>query len=202
MLILYVHGFLSSPLSHKAQQTSNYCQQQTPGVRFSCPALPAYPEQAMSILVNLIEQNLIEQNADQKIGLIGSSLGGYYATCLSERYRLPTVLVNPAVKPYTLMANYLDQDLANYHTDEVSRLSAKDVQQLREIEVDSLQCPDNYWLMVQTGDETLDYTLAVKRYQSCKMTIEEGGDHGFQNFDRWLPDIFSFLSSRFTTGNK
>ena len=194
MLVIYIHGFLSSPLSLKAQQTNEFCQQQIPSVQFSCPALSAYPHQAISVLGNLVEQNV-----DKRIGLIGSSLGGYYATYLSEKYQLPAVVVNPAVKPYQLMTSYLDQDLKNYHTDEVSRLNNSHVQQLRDLEVDSLQYPHNFWLLAQTGDETLNYKHAVKRYQACKMTIEEGGDHSFQNFERWLPDIFSFFNSRLET---
>ena len=190
MLILYIHGFLSSPQSLKAQQTQAYCASQNPLLHFSCPALPAYPAEAMAIL-----EHVIRGAEENQIGLIGSSMGGYYATALSQRYQLPAVLVNPAVRPYDLMDHYLDQDLKNYHTEEASRLQQHHVAEMRALEVNRLQYPALLWLMVQTGDETLDYRHAVERYQSCKQTIEEGGDHSFQHFDVWLPEIITFLQS-------
>lgn len=189
MLVLYIHGFLSSPQSFKAQQIQTYCAQQKPPLDYSCPALPVYPAEAMKILEQAIA-------SDKNVGLIGSSMGGYYATYLSQHYHVPAVLINPAVGPYRLMENYLDQDLRNYHTEEVSRLSKHHVQELRDLEVNSLQCADLLWLMVQTGDETLDYRQAVEFYQGCKMTIEEGGDHSFQNFDRWIPQVIDFLQKQ------
>ena len=188
MLILYIHGFLSSPSSHKAQLVQAFCAQQSSPIEFQCPSLPAYPASAMSIL-----EKSISENSHQAVGLIGSSLGGYYATYLAQRFQLPAVVINPAVKPYNLMANYLDQDLANYHTQEVSRLQAHHVEELRALELNRLQYPELIWLLTQTGDETLDYRQAVERYQDCKQTIEEGGDHSFQGFEGWLPEVIQFL---------
>jgi hypothetical protein len=196
MLIIYIHGFLSSPQSFKAQQVQAFCARQNPVIEYSCPALPVHPNAAIAIL-----EEILEANTHQPAGLIGSSMGGYYATYLSEHHQLPAVLVNPAVKPYLLMENYLDRDLLNYHTEEVSRLTTQHVQELRDLEINSLQCADRLWLLAQTGDETLDYRLAVEKYQACKMTVEEGGDHSFQHFERWLPDIFTFFNSRLETSH-
>src|SRR5690606_25265061 len=103
------------------------------------------------------------------------------------------VLVNPAVAPYRLIVDYIDQDLKNYHTDDYHRLNRDDVEALRALETEALQCPANYWLRVQTGDETLDYRIAVDKYRGCRQLIEPGGDHRFQNFQRWLPDILRFF---------
>lgn len=188
-LLLYIHGFLSSPLSHKAQQAKAWLEQNHPEVDFVCPALPAYPDQAIARLEAVVEQRLPEA-----VYLLGSSLGGYYATWLGEKYNLRAVLVNPAVAPHRLITDYLGRDLKNYHTEEHYRLDAGHIDQLRALDTDGLQYPANYWLMVQTGDDTLDYRQAVKKYRHCRQLVEEGGDHSFQYFERWLPEIFQFLT--------
>lgn len=188
-LLIYIHGFLSSPLSHKAQQVDSWLRENKPEVDFACPALSAYPDEAVARLEAAVEQHLPEP-----VYLLGSSLGGYYATHLAEKYRLPAVLINPAVAPYRLISAYLDQDLQNHHTDERYRLGSQHVELLRALETDRLQYPDNYWLMVQTGDETLDYQQAVEKYRGCRQLVEEGGDHSFQNFQHWLPEILQFFT--------
>lgn len=189
-LLLYIHGFLSSPLSHKAQQVQTWLRHNRPELDYACPALTAYPDQAIARLEALVEQHL-----PAPIHLLGSSLGGYYATYLAEKYQLQAVLINPAVAPYHLINDYLDRDLKNYHTDEYYRLSTKHIEALRALETDRLQYPANFWLMVQTGDETLDYRLAVEKYRGCRQLVEQGGDHSFQDFDRWLPDIMEFFTA-------
>lgn len=199
-MLIYIHGFLSSPLSHKAMQVKEYCEKHHPSIGYICPALTAYPEESITQLESLIENALQEKSktenpstSKQTIGLIGSSLGGFYATYLSEKYNLKAVLINPAVAPHTLVANYLHVDLANYHTDQHYQLNESHLETFKALDVSALQHKDNYWLMVQTEDETLDYRAAVKKYQGCRQLAEEGGDHSFQDFDRWLPDVFSFL---------
>lgn len=190
MLILYIHGFLSSPKSHKALQVQAYCAGLNPVIEYQCPFLTAYPGDAIQQL-----DKIVQANRQANIGLIGSSMGGFYATYLSQRYNIPAVLINPAVKPYLLMDKYLGQPLANYHTHDTYQLEKKHVQELRDLETNSLQYLQKLWLMVQTGDETLDYRLAVEKYQGCKTTIEEGGDHSFQNFDQHLESIIHFLKT-------
>lgn len=187
-LLLYIHGFLSSPASHKAQQVAGWLEQNKPGVDYACPALTAYPDEAVARLEAAVEQHL-----PRPVYLLGSSLGGYYATHLAEKYDLPAVLINPAVAPYRLIGDYLDKDLQNYHNQERYRLGHQHFEVLRALEIDRLQYPDNFWLMVQTGDETLDYRHAVEKYRGCRQLVEEGGDHSFQNFQRYLPNIFQFF---------
>src|SRR5690606_22631326 len=128
--LLYIHGFLSSPYSYKAQQVEAWLQQHRPDIRYCCPYLPAYPAEAMAILESVVEA----RNAEP-VYLIGSSLGGYYATWLAEKYGLRAVLVNPAVEPYHLINHYLDQDLKNYHTEDTYRLEDRHIEQLRALEV-------------------------------------------------------------------
>lgn len=188
-LLLYIHGFLSSPLSHKAQQVQAWLEENRPDIDYVCPALTAYPDQSVSVL-----ENIIEEHQPEPVYLLGSSLGGFYATWLGEKHNLRAVLVNPAVTPHRLIGEHLNRDLQNYHTDEHYRLRPHHIDQLRALDRDRLQYPANYWLMVQTGDETLDYRQAVEKYRSCRQLVEEGGDHTFQNFDRWLPEIFAFFT--------
>ncbi len=186
MALIYIHGFNSSPASLKARQTDKWLSVHHPQVPFFCPQLSNQPDLAIQHLQALIEQ------AGQPVGLVGSSMGGYYATWLAERYGLPAVLINPAVKPYELMQDYLGEN-ANYHTGERYVLEQRHVEAVRQLEVSAPLNPSRYWVLLQTGDEVLDYRQAESRYIGCRMTIEPGGDHSFQHYERHLPAIFEFL---------
>lgn len=185
--IIYIHGFLSSPLSWKARQVARWLAERRPDIRYHCPHLTPYPRQTQLALEALVESLLPEP-----VGLIGSSLGGYWATWLTEKYDLRTLLVNPAVRPWEFMPGYLEVDLKSYHTDDSYRLKASHLDEIKTCEV-AIQNHNNYWLLAQTGDETLDYTQAVAKYGGCKQTIEQGGDHGFQGFERYLEEGIEFL---------
>lgn len=188
--LLYIHGFLSSPLSFKARQTAQWLAEHCPEIDFYCPQLPPYPAQTQAILERLVESLL-----PQPVYLMGSSLGGFWATWLAEKYNLPAVLINPAVRPQDFMPAYLEVDLKSYHTDDSYRLNAGHIDEIIAVDV-PVTHPDNYWLLVQTGDETLDYRHSVQKYRACKQTIEEGGDHAFQSFERYLPDCMIFFNTR------
>lgn len=190
--LVYIHGFLSSPLSFKAQQTAQWLAQYHPEISFYCPQLPPYPRQVQTILEAVIESLLPEP-----VYLMGSSLGGFWATWLAEKYNLRAVLINPAVRPQNFMPAYLEVDLKSYHTDDSYRLSAQHIDEIIAVDVPVAR-PNNYWLLLQTGDETLDYRQAVQKYPSCKQTIEEGGDHSFQGFDRYLDACITFFKHSVT----
>jgi predicted esterase YcpF (UPF0227 family) len=186
-VVLYIHGFLSSPLSAKAEITRKWLNQNYPDVEFYCPHLPPYPNETQIIL-----EKLVEKLSSDSVYLIGSSLGGFWATYLAEQFNLPAVLINPAVKPQNFMPSYLDIDVKSYHTDECYRLQERHINEIiaADIPVTRLK---NYWLMVQTGDETLDYRQAVEKYSGCKQTIEEGGDHSFQGYENHLESIVGWF---------
>lgn len=185
--VIYIHGFNSSADSQKAQLFSHYCTENFPGLDLCIPTLSYDPEQAMTEL----EQQVMA--VDGEIGLlVGSSLGGYYATYLSEKYALKAALINPAVLPCRNTGNEFLGLHTNYYTGETYELNMKHVDYLRSLEVDVLQYPDNYLLLVQTGDEVLDYQLAVAYYQQSIKIIQDGGNHGFVNFAAVLPEIFKF----------
>jgi hypothetical protein len=129
--ILYIHGFNSSPSSVKAQQTKHYLLTNFPAVTFFCPQLATSPSAAIEQLIAIIDkQNSIEVS---RWRIIGSSLGGYFAGYLAEKYLCSAVLVNPAVKPYELLVDYLGQQV-NPYTNEVYQVSTDHIQQLKTIE--------------------------------------------------------------------
>jgi len=185
--LIYIHGFLSSPASHKALQVKHWLAEHRPDVSYHCPALSAYPQSVRETL-----EALVVSLQGEDIYLMGSSLGGFWSTWLAEQYNVPAILINPAVKPSMLLPEYLGIELKNYHTDETYRLSQDDMTALRAVDIAEPQRPDNYWLLAQTGDETLDYREAVEKYRLSKQTIEEGGDHSFQDFENWIPETLRF----------
>jgi|SRR5690606_17777366 predicted esterase YcpF (UPF0227 family) len=187
--LIYIHGFLSSPLSWKAQQVKAWLQQHRPDITYHCPHLTPYPKATCNTLEALVESLLPEP-----IYLMGSSLGGFWATWLAEKYNLRAVLINPSVRPQDFMPDYLDVDLKSYHTDDYYRLRPQHVDEILTCQV-AVQRAANYWLLVQTGDETLDYRQAVEKYHGCKQVVEPGGDHSFQGFERYIKDSIAFLEA-------
>ncbi|OCH02838.1 esterase YqiA [Aliivibrio fischeri] len=188
-LLLYIHGFNSSPLSHKAQVMAEYCKVHRLDIKVIVPRLPSYPSQAAEFLVQLVEK----YKDTHQIGLVGSSLGGYLSTWLNHQYGFKAALVNPAVKPYELLADYLGKQV-NPYTQEEYLLEEKHMEELLALQVETLHSVDDLWLLQQEGDEVLDYRQAVDKYSACKQTIEKGGDHSFVNFERYPEQIIQFLN--------
>lgn len=184
--LLYIHGFNSSPQSSKAVATAAWLSLHRPEILFACPFLSPFPRGAMAALEDQIG------NLSGDIYLVGSSMGGFYATWLAEKYPCRAVLINPAVAPW-LGADHLLGEQINYHTGERCRFERTHLEQLRDFEVPQLSRPEDLWVLVQTGDEVLDYRQAVDRYRACHLTVEAGGDHGFQNYERFLPAIMAFF---------
>ena len=184
-MIIYLHGFLSSALSFKAGLLRRRMAELRRGREIACPELSQKPGEAMRTLAALVEAHL-----DGGVALIGSSLGGYYATVLSERYGVPSVLVNPAIRPYELLSQFVGPQ-TNLYTGERSELTAADIDALRAMEVERIT-PSRYLLMVQAGDEVLDYRDAVARYRGAAQRVFEGGDHGFSSFGDHVDEALAF----------
>lgn len=192
-MLLYIHGFNSSPASFKASLLKQYVESRQLADCLHIPLLSGVPEKAMAQLTALIEASIADRKKKtrQQICLIGSSLGGYYATWLAEHYGCRAVLVNPAVRPYDLLENNLGNNI-NYYTDEKFELTSEHIEQLRKLEVEHISKPDRYLLMLQTGDEVLDYKLAIEKYPAVPSIVEEGGGHEFMGFDRHLETVLAF----------
>lgn len=191
---LYLHGFLSSPHSQKAQQLMSYYQQHRPSDELVIPALPFEPEMAIQLAEDTLTQ--LQQRHSQ-VYLIGSSLGGFYATYLAEKYQLPAVLVNPAVRPFELFADYLGPN-THFYTGEVHELTMAHIAQLQALNIDPIQQPQNLLLLLQTGDETLDYRQAAQLYRACPSWTEGGGNHSFEQFIERMPTVLEFVRQHYS----
>lgn len=191
-MLLYIHGFNSSPASFKASLLKQYVEARHRADCLQIPALSSVPAQAITQLTTVVEHALATRlKKNDPICLIGSSLGGFYATWLAEKYDCRAVLVNPAVRPYELLEKYLGNNV-NFHSGEHYELSEAHVTQLRALEVEKITKPDRYLLLLQTGDEVLDYKLAMEKYAAVPSIVEEGGGHEFMGFDRHLETVLAF----------
>ncbi|VEL95659.1 hypothetical protein ALT761_00614 [Alteromonas sp. 76-1] len=188
--VLYLHGFLSSPKSVKAQATKAYFEQHHPDVTLHIPALSNYPSQVESQLLALIESTpaLIKDG----LRVIGSSMGGYLSTFLIEKFSGKAVLINPAVKPYELLQGFIGEH-TNPYTGEVFHIVESDINVIEKLDAKELRHAPAYKVLLQTEDETLDYRLAETKYASSTLVVEEGGDHSFVGFENHLPAIADFL---------
>ena len=182
--LLYLHGFNSSPASKKARQLVRACERLGIAEQLRVPALHHHPRQAIA----QCEQAIAELGAPL---LIGSSLGGYYATHLAARHGLKALLINPAVQPHARFDGYLGPQ-QNLYSGETWQLTHEHIQALAELEVAPPQDPQRFQVWLQTGDETLDYRQAQAWYRACALRIQPGGDHSYQGFAAQLPALFAF----------
>ncbi|WP_100656214.1 YqiA/YcfP family alpha/beta fold hydrolase [Alteromonas flava] len=187
--IVYLHGFLSSPQSQKAQETRQYIEQHHPAVTLLTPQIPNTIDQVPKLLLQLIRPLLA---SGESLRLIGSSMGGFLSNWLVEQFGGKAVLINPAVGPYRLMLDYLGEHV-NPYTGEAFTVTQAHTEQLRQMEPPAISSPAAYKVLLQTGDETLDYRLAEQRYAGAELVIETGGDHSFVNYAAHLPAICEFL---------
>lgn len=191
--LLYIHGLNSSALSKKATQLTALMQARGLAEQLRVPELHHHPRQAIAQLDAAIEE----------LGrplLVGSSLGGYYATHLARRHGLKALLINPAVNPHQLFDGFLGPQ-ENLYTGERWELTLDHVKALAELEVPAPQDPQRTQVWLQTGDETLDYRRAEAFYRACALRIQAGGDHSYQGFAEQLPAVLSFAGFAPATEN-
>jgi predicted esterase YcpF (UPF0227 family) len=184
-MIIYLHGFNSSPQSHKAQVLARFMAERDLGERCACPALGPLAADAIAAV-----EALMARHAGARFCFLGSSLGGYYATYLAEKHGAQAVLVNPAIDPHFGLRVYLGEQ-KNLHTGAPYPLTEKHLREWRSLWVPRIT-PSRYLLIVETGDEVLDYRRAVARYHGAAQVVIEGGDHSLQSFPQHLPRILAF----------
>lgn len=181
--ILYLHGFCSSPASTKSRLLAAEMARRGLAAQFVCPALSPVPALAMAAVSALIEV------AEGRVTLVGSSLGGHYANHLAEKYGLNAVLINPAAVDRLDLANFVGEHL-NFHSGERFVFSEAHAAQLKAQAAPPT--PGRYWLLLEEGDEVLDWRQARDFYAGCRQTVLPGGDHSFTRFADFLPQILEF----------
>lgn len=190
-LYIYVHGFNSSPQSMKARLFVDYLQGKGLGDHVLVPELSHWPAEAMQQL-----RALVEQYQQRPIILLGSSLGGYYSTWLTEHYdHVRTVLINPSVRPFELLPQYLGPNV-NLYSGEEYELTQEHLAQLLALNCTEIKRPEAYLLLTQTADETLDYREAVEKFSASPQFVQPGGSHGFEQFENLIPAIMAFADGR------
>jgi predicted esterase YcpF (UPF0227 family) len=185
-VILYLHGFTSGPQSHKAQALARRMAERGLADYLLCPQLPASPAQAIALTTSLVREHGVTT-------VVGSSLGGYYATHLAETFGLRAALINPAVVAHISLEKYLGPQRWLY-SGEAFDFTAQHIDELRTIHHPLLTRPERYWLLVEQGDETLDYRHAVTCYAGARQTVLPGGDHSFTRWEEYLDAIIDFAA--------
>src|SRR5512142_56864 len=181
--IVYLHGFVSSPRSRKATMLGDYVRNCVSGIDYVVPELHHRPARAVA---QVAEACAGRASAD--LTLVGSSLGGFYATVMAERLGCRAALLNPAVHPHRHFGRYLGPQ-RNLYTGEEFELTVEHVGELMALDPPAITHPERYWLFVETGDEVLDYREAVAHYAGACQTVVRGGDHTLTSFPEFVPDI-------------
>ena len=188
-MILYLHGFRSSPLSFKARLIGERMAALGRAAEYQCPQLPASPREAIALAEQLIVPH------GERATLVGSSLGGYYATWLAETFGCRAVLLNPAVKPPRDLEKYVGVTTA-YHTDAPFEFKREYIEELKALAVERITRPERYFLMAATGDEVLDWREMTAHYPGARQHIIEGSDHGISEFAQYVDEVLAFCGVR------
>ena len=159
-----------------------------PAVSWWCPQLPPSPREAMALL-----ESGLAGWPPGSMAVIGSSLGGFYATAVAERFGCQAVLLNPAVDPARDLAAYIGEQTAWHNPDERFFFEPRFVDELRALEAGPLKTPHHYLALIARGDEVLDWREMAARYAGAQLQVLEGGDHALSDFDAHLPRILDFL---------
>jgi predicted esterase YcpF (UPF0227 family) len=194
--LVYLHGFRSSPQSIKAQLFVRAVAALPEGVRprLVVPALPPDPEDAVASVAAWIEREFGGAPATE-LTLIGSSLGGYYATHLAERFGVRAALINPAIRPYDDLVKWQGMQV-NLYSGETFEVIEAHYAELRALKVARITRPERYFLLVRTGDELLDWREAVTFYSGAWQYVVGGGDHGWTDFGAEIPAVLRFAGCR------
>ncbi len=186
--LLYLHGFRSSPQSFKARRLHAWLREHRPEVHWWCPQLPPSPRAAMA----LVEAGIAGWPRE-RMAVVGSSLGGYYAVWIAERTGCRAVLLNPAVHPARDLAQHIGEQTGFHDPDEHFFFRVEYIEELQQLAVPALTHPERFFAVVAKGDEVLDWREMVQRCRGAEVKLLEGGDHALSDFDDDLPDLLRFL---------
>ena len=185
--LLYLHGFRSSPQSTKAKKVSAWMAAHRPDVAWWCPQLPPSPKAAMDEIFGALEAWPADSMA-----VIGSSLGGFYATAVAERTGCPAVLLNPAVDPARDLRTHIGETTA-WHSDEPFYFRPEYIAELQALTVDRPTRLERYFAIIAKGDEVLSWREMSARYAGARIELLEGSDHALSDFDDHWPEVVRFL---------
>ncbi|NUZ07066.1 YqiA/YcfP family alpha/beta fold hydrolase [Piscinibacter koreensis] len=185
--VLYLHGFKSSPQSTKARRMAAWFAENRPDVVWWCPQLPASPADAMALIVDGTGDWPAERSA-----VIGSSLGGFYATAYAERTGCRAVLLNPAIEPARDLEAHVGVTEA-WHSEQPFEFRPEYVDELRTIHPRALTRLERYLAIIAKGDEVLSWEEMAARYAGCQVKLLEGSDHAISEFEEHLPEVIGFL---------
>jgi uncharacterized protein len=187
--IVYLHGFVSSPQSKKAVMLGDYLKNVVSGVAYAVPELHHRPLRAIEQVEAACRAHEVRD-----LTLVGSSLGGFYATVMAERIGCRAALLNPAVHPHAHFARYLGPQ-RNLYTGEDFLLTGEHIDELESLDPGRITAPERYWLFVETGDVVLDYREAVAFYAGALHTVVRGGDHTLVSFPEHVPELVAWAAS-------
>ncbi|SFH98978.1 hypothetical protein SAMN04515618_10772 [Collimonas sp. OK307] len=185
-MILYLHGFRSSPQSFKARLLAERMQQLGRAAEYLCPQLPASPAAAIALA-----RGCLQDCDPADLTLIGSSLGGYYATWLAEQLGCRAVLLNPAVKPPRDLEKYVGVS-TQYHSDKPFEFKREYIEELQALQIEQITRPERYFLIAATGDEVLDWQEMVGHYPQARQLVIQGSDHGISEFAEYADTVLAF----------
>ncbi|MEP6608769.1 MAG: YqiA/YcfP family alpha/beta fold hydrolase [Burkholderiaceae bacterium] len=187
-VIVYLHGFRSSPQSRKASLLRQRLQQRGMAGHYLCPALPASPRAAAQLALELAQSLMTQQ-----LAIIGSSLGGYYATWLAERLGCRAVLLNPAIDPARDLQAHIGHQTVFFSEDQID-FRAEYIGQLGELAT-RVTRPERYFLIAATGDAVIDYRTMIAKYAGARQHVIEGSDHELSDFEKYVDEVLVFCDA-------
>ncbi|MEK8049798.1 YqiA/YcfP family alpha/beta fold hydrolase [Ideonella sp. DXS22W] len=187
--LLYLHGFRSSPKSFKARRMHAWMAAHRPDVVWCCPQLPPSPAEAWALI-----QHLIADWPHERMAVVGSSLGGFYATAVAEATGCRAMLLNPAVDPARDLAAYIGEQTAFHTPEERFFFREEFIAELRSLTVPAITRPDRYGAVIARGDEVLSWQEMTGRYPGATIRLLDGSDHAISDFDDHLPFVLNFLT--------
>lgn len=186
--LLYLHGFRSSPQSTKARLVAERMHARHPNVHWWCPQLPPSPREAMQLLMD----GIADWSRD-RMGVIGSSLGGFYASCVAQATGCRCVMINPAVHPARDLAGHVGEHASWHDPAQHFFFEARFIDELRVLEPGPLRQPERCLALIAKGDEVLDWREMVARYPGARIRLLEGGDHAISDFPDHMDEVLAFL---------
>ncbi len=189
--ILYLHGFRSSPKSFKAQMLAGHIaqlKQQGAHLTWACPQLPPSPAEAWSLM-----QQITAAWPTDTMVVLGSSLGGFYATVLAEHRGCRAGVINPAIEPARDLARYIGEQTSFHDPQDHFFFRAEFIDEFKALARYPITRPERYWALIAKGDEVLDWQEMSARYQGAHLTLLEGSDHAVSDFDQHMPALLRWL---------